>query len=282
MNKAFAIQPLDGQLILSMGDAYYGDKNVNEAFSAYRNAFDADNSILRAKLQLGVITKGSKAFAEAKTAFDNILMTNPTYGPAYRELAETYYLWAINDKAKYVEYNKTAMEYYDKYLSLTDYSLDSRMRHADFLILTKDYKALELEAEAMKKLDKVNPRILRYLGYSAYENGNFDAAIKAISDFLVTPNAKIIGRDYLYLGLALTAKSLTSSTGPDSAVTNKVDKALFNSGVAQMKKGVELDPVMANEMNDIGKKFFDIKLYKEAAAIYEVALLNPNSRNYLF
>ena len=282
LNKAFAIQPLDGQLLLSMGDAYYGDKNVNEAFSAYRNAFDADNSILRAKLQLGVITKGSKAFAEAKTAFDNILMTNPTYGPAYRELAETYYLWAINDKAKYVEYNKTAMEYYDKYLSLTDYSLDSRMRHADFLILTKDYKALELEAEAMKKLDKVNPRILRYLGYSAYENGNFDAAIKAISDFLVTPNAKIIGRDYLYLGLALTAKSLTSSTGPDSIVTNKVDKALFNSGVAQMKKGVELDPVMANEMNDIGKKFFDIKLYKEAAAIYEVALLNPNSRNYLF
>ena len=282
LNKAFAIQPLDGQLLLSMGDAYYGDKNVNEAFSAYRNAFDADNSILRAKLQLGVITKGSKAFAEAKTAFDNILMTNPTYGPAYRELAETYYLWAINDKAKYVEYNKTAMEYYDKYLSLTDYSLDSRMRHADFLILTKDYKALELEAEAMKKLDKVNPRILRYLGYSAYENGNFDAAIKAISDFLVTPNAKIIGRDYLYLGLALTAKSLTSSTGPDTIVTNKVDKALFNSGVAQMKKGVELDPVMANEMNDIGKKFFDIKLYKEAAAIYEVALLNPNSRNYLF
>jgi hypothetical protein len=26
----------------------------------------------------------------------------------------------------------------------------------------------------MKELDKVNPRILRYLGYAAYENGNID------------------------------------------------------------------------------------------------------------
>jgi hypothetical protein len=31
-------------------------------------------------------------------------------------------------------------------MDLTDYSLASRMRHADFLILAKDYKALEAEA----------------------------------------------------------------------------------------------------------------------------------------
>jgi hypothetical protein len=28
-----------------------------------------------------------------------------------------------------------------KYMTLTDYSLDSRMRHADFLVVAKDYKA---------------------------------------------------------------------------------------------------------------------------------------------
>jgi hypothetical protein len=31
-------------------------------------------------------------------------------------------------------------------MTLTDYSLDSRMRH-DFLVVAKDYKALEIEAE---------------------------------------------------------------------------------------------------------------------------------------
>jgi len=156
------------------------------------------------------------------------------------------------------------------------------MRHADFLILTKDYKALELEAEAMQKLDKVNPRILRYLGYSAYENGNNDGAIKALNDFLSRGNAKIIGRDYLYLGFAKTKKALTSAKNPDGTTANKVDKMLFDSGVADLRKGVELDPVMANELNDFGKIYFDIKMYKEAAAIYDVATLNPNSRNFLF
>ncbi len=282
LNKAKTIQPTDAQVQLSLGDALYGDKNVNDAYSAYRNSFDADKNVLRAKLQLGVITKGSKAFAEAKTSFDNLLITNPDYGPAYRELAETYYLWALNDKAKYAEYNKTAIDYYEKYLGMTDYSLDSRMRHADFLILTKDYKALEAEAAAMQKIDKVNPRILRYLGYSAYENGNPDAAIKALNEFLGTDKAKIIGRDYLYLGLAKTKKALVSTTNADATVTNVVDKTLFDAGVADLKKGVELDPVMANELNDFGKKFFELKLYTEAAAIYEVATTNPNSRNFLY
>jgi hypothetical protein len=66
-------------------------------------------------------------------------------------------------------------------MTLTDYSLDSRMRHADFVV--KDYKALEIEAEKMKQIDKINPRILRYLGYSAYYNDNVDVAIKSLQDY---------------------------------------------------------------------------------------------------
>jgi hypothetical protein len=65
-------------------------------------------------------------------------------------------------------------------MTLTDYSLDSRMRH-DFLVVAKDYKALEIEAEKMKN-DKIN-QILRYLGYSAYYNDNVDVAIKSLQDY---------------------------------------------------------------------------------------------------
>ncbi|WP_319800040.1 hypothetical protein [Flavobacterium sp. N1718] len=39
---------------------------------------------------------------------------------------------------------------------------------------------------------------------------------------------------------------------------------------------------MANELNEFGKKFFDLKLYKEAAAIYEIAVSIPNTRNNLY
>ncbi|UMY65878.1 hypothetical protein [Flavobacterium sp. HJ-32-4] len=282
LTKAKTVAPNNAQVLLSLGDAYYGDKNVNEAYSAYRNAYDADNTVLRAKIQLGVITKYSKAFAEAKAEFEKVLTANPNYGPAYRELAETYYLWALNDKAKYADYNKTAISYYEKYMSLTDYSLASRMRHADFLILTKDYKALEAEANAMEKLDKVNPRILRYLGYAAYENGNIDRAISALNSFLSKSNAKIIGRDYLYLGFAKAMKALTVTKDAEGKQSGTVDAALFADAITNIRKGVELDATMANELNEFGKKFFDLKLYKEAAAIYEIAVSIPNTRNNLY
>jgi hypothetical protein len=38
---------------------------------------------------------------------------------------------------------QNTLENYDKYMSFTDYSIQSRMRRADFLILIEDYAALE-------------------------------------------------------------------------------------------------------------------------------------------
>ena len=52
--------------------------------------------------------------------------------------------------------------------------------------------------------------------------------------------------------------------------------------MTNLRKAVDLDKPMANDLNDIGKKYFDQKLYKYAAAIYEVAVSNPNSKNYLY
>ena len=58
LNKAKTINPLDANVQLAFGDAYYGDKNQNEAYAAYRNAFQTDPSLIRAKMQLGVLLKG--------------------------------------------------------------------------------------------------------------------------------------------------------------------------------------------------------------------------------
>ncbi len=281
LTKAKTISPNDAATLIALGDAYYADKNQNEAYKAYSNAFDADPTLIRAKMQLGVLLKGAKAFPEAKSAFDGVVGINPNFGPVYRELAETFYLWGNNDKAKYKEYTEKALSYYEKYMSLTDYSLASRMRHADFLILAKDYVALEKEANEMKKLDKVNPRILRYLGYSSYENGNAEAAITALKEFTGNPANKIIGRDYLYLGMA-QIKIAVPTVAADSKAKVKVDEALFNTAAANIRKAVDMDKPMANELNDIGKKLFDQKLYKQAAVIYEAATSNPNSKNYLY
>ena len=274
LNKAKAVNPLDANLQLALGDAFYGDKNQNESYAAYRNAFQSDPTLIRAKMQLGVLLKGAKAYTEAVKAYDDVITNNPNYGPVYRELAETYYYWGTNEPRKYSEYIQKALGFYEKYMTLTDYSLTSRMRHADFLILTKDYKTLEVEANKMKELDKVNPRILRYLGYSAYENGNIDVAFKSLQDFISNPSNKIIARDYMYLGLIKLKKA-------NNLETKIVDATTFNAGVADIKKSVEMEITMTNDLSELGKKLYEQKLFKEAAAIYEIATTNPDSRNFL-
>ena len=266
--------PAEPQVFLALGDAYYGDKNQNEAFSAYRNAFQADNTLIRAKMQLGVLLKGAKAYKEAVAAYNEVIAISPNYGPVYRELAETYYYWAANVPGRYDQYIKEALSFYEKYMSLTDYSLASRMRHADFLILAKDYKALEIEANKMKELDKVNPRILRYLGYAAFENGNNDDAIKSLQSFISDPTNKVISLDYLYLGQAKIKKG-TNADG------TAIDPVLFEEAIGLIKKAVELEKSIAADLGDLGKELYGKKLYKEAAVVFEIAVTDPESKNYL-
>ncbi|MFT5669151.1 MAG: Tfp pilus assembly protein PilF, partial [Vicingaceae bacterium] len=272
VNEKYNQEPL---VLLALGDAYYGDKNQNEAYSAYRNAFRIDESLIRAKMQLGVLLKGAKAYTEAVNAFNDVIATNPNYGPLYRELAETYYYWAVNVPSRNDEYMKQALSYYEKYMGLTDYSLASRMRHADFLIVAHDYKALEIEANKMKEIDNVNPRILRYLGYSAYFNGNVDVAIKALEDYTSNATNNVMSLDYLYLGLS-NIKKATMAEGLIVA-----EPVLFNKGIALVKKAFEMENAVANDLSEAGKDLYEKKMYKEAASIFEIATAYKESRNYL-
>ena len=273
LKKALAIEPQNAQALLAIGDAYYGANNQNDAYKAYRDAFTADPTLLRAKMQLGVLLKGAKSYEEAIKSFNEVIALNANYGPVYRELAETYYKWARNKPSTSTVNLQKAITNYEKYLSLTDYSLDSKMRHADFLILVKDYKNLEVVANKMIAEDKVNPRIFRYLGYAAYENGNYDVAIKSIEDYIKVPTNKIIGRDYLYLGYAKIKKG-TNAEGV-------VDPAVFNAGLAEIKKGVTMDPLAVEELGDFGKELFGKKQFAQAAALYELSSANTESKNYL-
>jgi tetratricopeptide (TPR) repeat protein len=274
LSRAAINNAQDAQLQLALGDAYYGDGKQNEAYVAYRNAFQADNTLLRAKMQLGVLLKGAKSYDEALKAYNEVIAINPNYGPVYRELAETYYKIARNKPSQAAANYKIALGHYDKYMSLTDYSINSRMRRADFLILIEDYVSLEAEANKMIELDKVNPRIYRYLGYAAYKNGNVDVAIKSLDSFITSPGNKAIALDYLYLGLTKIKKG-TSVDGLS------IDPIAFQAGIVDIKKAIEMEPLAVQELSEVGKKLFAGKLYTEAAAIFEYGANTNDSSNFL-
>ena len=274
LTKAATANPNDAQVQLALGDAYYGDKNQNDSYRAYLNAFQFDNSLIRAKMQLGVLLKGASTFEEAIKAFNEVKTINPNYGPVYRELAETYNKWAVFKRSSEKDYQKLALENYIKYMSLTDYSLTSRMRYADFLIKNKDYKTLEEESKKMKELDNVNPRILRYLGYSAYENGNVDAALDALQKFILNPGNKIISSDYLYLGQAKIKKG-TSADG------RSVDQVLLASAFEDFNKAISMEPLVLKEFSELGKSYFTLKLYNVSAFLFGHAIESVDSKTYL-
>ena len=274
LNKAKAINYQDAQVNLALGDAYYGDNNQNDAYSSYRSAVSADPTLIRAKMQQGVLLKGAKQFAQADKEFNNVIAANASYGPVYRELAETYYRWANNDAPHYKEYTQKALGFYEKYMSLTDYSLASRMRKADFLFLTRDYVGLEKEANEMKKLDKVNPKILRYLGYASFKNGKTDEAIKTLEEFIANPESKKIARDYFILGQAKMKKV----TAEDGKIT---DQTKFDLAIADIKTAVAMDPETSEDINEIGSKLFSQKSYAQAASVFEIATANKDQKNYL-
>lgn len=257
--------------LIYLGDAYLADENTNEAYRAYRDALSLDRDLKRAKLQMAVITKNAKAFPEAVSELKQIIVSDPNYGPAYRELAETYYYWGTEDIQKYREYNKTAIENYRKYMSLTDTSLDSRMRYCDFLILTKDFATLEVEAEKMKLEDNVNPRIHRYLGYAAFENKNYEQSIQAMENFF-EKGKKFIGKDYVVL-----AKAKLELAKTDDEIT---DMAKFDEALKDLEVAINQDPEVAKELSQLGEELYKNRAYEAAAKVFMLATKDPESPSF--
>ena len=279
LNKAKEVNAEDAAVSLAIGDAYFGKGDNSKAYVGYRDAYDLDKSFLIGQVQLAVITKQSQAYSTAVNDLNNIAKEHPDFAPTYREIAETNYLWA-NQQTTLAEYNakmQDALAAYKKYMDLTDYSVESRMRYADFLILAKDYATLEVQANELAKEAGANKRILRYLGYAAYNNKNYGESKRALSEFINSVEAdRVIPRDHMFLGLA------GMQLANDTASGGEVNEQIFNEGLASLKSAVLADSSLADDLHDVGMEFFNNRNYHEAAEIFSIAATNPNSLNYVF
>lgn len=240
-----------------MGKAYMEQKDFNEAFSSFRNAISYDDGLLDAKLQMAIITKRGRGYAEAIKACSEILAVSSDYAPAFREIADNYYLWSQRDSANKDAHLAKADENFKKYINASDNSVEAQMKYADFLLLSDNYKALEIVANSLKDVKGVNNRIYRYLGYASYQNGNYQGGVDAITKFLGT-SSKVIGRDYLYLGLSHLGLS-------------KDNKENYIEGVKNLKEAIKVEPVIAGEFNAIGVDLYRKSMYKEAIDILSIS-----------
>lgn len=264
---------VDPLIHLAMGDAYFGAGERSPAFVSYREAITLNPSLTRAEIQMAIILRGARAWTEAIEALEEIVQRKPDYAPTYRELAETYNLWSLiaTDTAAYRQRNETAVDYYRKYMNLTDYSIESRIRYADFLVYARDYDELQIQAQELSELEDINPKVLRYLGHSSYHKDEYARAADALTKMLERmEEERVIARDYLYLGLAKI--HLAAEQTP-------TDHGKFDEGVDAIHKGVLIDSSIVNDLNIPGTAFMRDKKFLEAAKVFEISSNIEGSRN---
>lgn len=253
LNKGKAVNPKDAELLVALGDAYRSQLKSNDAYGAYSSALTLNPKLAAANVAEGVLWRYADNFEDSEKQFQAALAIDPNYGPAYREWAETNLRAAPKDPATYDAKVKAAADNYKKYISLTDYSTESQMHYADFLIREKDYVTLQKVASDLTASAKTNLRVYRYLGYAAYENKDYQASATAMTKWLKEADPKrLIPNDYLYLGRAEIALKQDST------------------GIKDLRKALTLDTSQVDIYGEIGKSLYGLGKYQEAGDAYKI------------
>ena len=256
----------DPETFLALGDLYAMQIGKNsEAYPWYLRALDVNPNLTRAIVQIGRMYRQAYSFPDAADQIQKAIAIDANYGPAYRELAENDQQWSRAADVKDREAKRAAsLANMRKYLDLTDKSVDSRIRYAQFLVYANDYATLEKEVATLN-VEASNPKsflVTRLRGYSAIENKNFAAGVKYMNELFARKQdvSRILGEDYLMLGRAL------QGTGNDSLAVINITKA------------VEMDTTKVEELAAIAKKYYTERNYAKAAPIYK-KVISLNSKN---
>ncbi|MEO6850945.1 MAG: tetratricopeptide repeat protein [Mucilaginibacter sp.] len=263
-NKDKSIPPAstDPELFMTIGEADRLVLKSSDAYTNFSNALTLDPRSAAANVALGVLWKFADNYTDAVKQFQAALAIDPNYGPAYREWAETDYRQATSVPDSASAKIKQAVVQYKKYLSLTDNSVESQMRYADFLINAGDYATLQQVATDLSKSASTNLRVYRYLAYAALENKDYPAAMTAMNTWISKADPKrVIPRDYMYLG-EIQIKSAQDSLG-----------------IASLRKALSMDTTQVEAYSEIAKSYFAAKKYKEAGDAYQIyADKSPNAK----
>lgn len=251
LNKGKAVNPKDAEVFVALGDAYRSQLKSTDAYGNYSTALSLDPKSPAANVAEGVLWRFADNYEDSEKQFQAALAIDPNYGPAYREWAETDLRWSYSDPAIHQAKITAAAENYKKYISLTDYSPESQMRYADFLISAKDYVTLQKITTDLTASAKSSLRVFRYLGYAAYENKDYPAGLAAMTKWINEAGQKrVIPRDYLVLG------QLEIATKKDSL------------GIKDLRKALELDTSQVDIYGDIAGSLYTTGKYQEAGDAY--------------
>ena len=223
LNAAAKYDSKNPDIYLALGDAYLIKNDGSNAEMNYMKVREVDSKSPRSYFKSGYVMIRTKAYNEAINLYNKGVELDQNYGPGYRQRAELYFMANQYDKA---------VADFKKYLELTDNKIEAKYRFAKFLFLNaqdlqKDKKADEAQksfVEANNILKEVAPSIqdpvlTRLLAYTDYEVKDNEAGVKAMDEYFIKADPKIIrNSDYVYYGKLLAA------TGKDSLAIDNLKK----------------------------------------------------------
>ena len=259
LTKGKAVNPKDAWVLIALGDAYRSQLKSNDAYTSYNTALSMEKTAA-ANVALGVLWQYADNFDGSRDQFKAALAIDPNYGPAYREWAETDLRETPKDPTKYDALVKDAVEQYKKYISLTDYSVESQLRYADFLVRSKDYVTLQKVATDLSTSKNSNLRVYRYLGYAAFENKDYPAAENAMNKWIKEADAsRLLPTDYLYLGRA------------------QLQEKKDSLGIQTLRTALKVDTSQVDLYGEIAVTLYNKQQWADAAEAFKI--YTSRSRN---
>jgi tetratricopeptide (TPR) repeat protein len=252
LNNAIKIDPKNSENYILLGDAQL-EKNPTDGstpIKSYQQATTLNPKSAKGILREGKLYQRGRNYQLALEKYRAALAQDPTFAPAYREIAELYFLAAQNGKS---------IENWKKYLELnnSDYA---RYRFMSALYKNKQYPEAVAEYENLKKANFNNPYLERLAAYSYYEMGDktdkdaYNKGLTAMNNFFnkAGANFKYLGSDYKYKGM------LMMKTGKDSL------------GMLEMEKAITIDPTIAPQIyKEIAQTSYKSKNYNKAITYFE-------------
>lgn len=244
--KAMEIEKT-GELYLGLGDVYRKIQGGGgSAMNNYEYAETYPNTKAMATLKMGNLWYAARNYDSALALYARTSSLDPKNPLPFNELANAY--------NKIAKYNK-AKENIEKYLPLSDNTIDDQIRYANVLYLSKNYNEAIAKMNELINKGAEKPYMYRVIGFSQYELKQYKEAEISMNKFFSKQVLnKIIPLDYYYIGKIL----LKDSTKRAQAFE-------------QFEKGLQLDTVAdkSSTIRTIAEAYFEAEDYAGSAVWYK-------------
>lgn len=201
LTKSLKLKKKDINSYISLGNVYVAKGNGTDALKNFSAALDMDGKnpvALTQKAKIYILISNNDAGIEL---LNEAIASDPSYSPAYLELAECY--------ANLKNYPKAA-ENYSKYIEASESTNEKLKRYAQILYVNKEYaKDIAILEEVIKSESDISSSV-RIIAYSYLRMEETEKSKSYFEKLFSLPNVEFQPTDYENYG------DLLSKTGEDS------------------------------------------------------------------